>query len=627
MKRYPKKQTVVMMIAGALIVLAFVVPSLKDLALLSATVLAGVPIGEKAWQALKFKAFSIELLVTIAVIGALFIGEYVESAVVTFLFLFGAYLEASSLAKTRASLKSLMDLAPVEARVVREGEELTIDVSEVKLGDTVRLRSGEKIPVDGKVLSGHCVVNEAAVTGESVPVTKSVDATVFSGTLVDHGYVDIVAEKVGEDTTVEKLIALVEEAQESKTKVEKFLQAFARIYTPSIIVLSILVLVITKNLHMAITFLVIACPGALVIGAPVSTVTGIGNGARNGVLIKGGETMDRLAKVDKIIFDKTGTLTEGKPSVEDIHVIDKSYTEQDLLHLAATVEQISEHHLGKTIVAEAKKQGLTKLEKITEGTVRKGLGVEGMLDGQKIIVGNRALMKESHVDVSDVLLQAVTKKEAKGKTVVFIAIDGKLVGSLSIFDKIRVDAKDAIAKLRAYGVEEIVMLTGDNKLTAKSVGTELGLDQVYAELLPEDKLSYVKKWQADGQIVLMAGDGINDAPSIATADVGVAMGEGGTDISMETADVVLMADKLDQLAHAFALAKATTKNVKQNTYLAVGVVAILLIGVLMGSVHLASGMFIHEASVLLVILNAMRLMKFGESKRKKVRRVLAERTA
>ncbi|MEG0496831.1 MAG: cation-translocating P-type ATPase [Carnobacterium sp.] len=604
-------------LSGILIVIGFISgsmgnPTIKAIALIIATIIAGIPIFIKALQALRMKAFSIDLLVSIAVIGALYIGEFTESAVVTFLFLFGDYLERRTLEKTRSSLRELVDMAPQEATVLRaNGKSEKIPVEDVEKGDRVIIHPGGKIPVDGRIVSGNASINEAAITGESVPSSKSVDDKVFSGTILDTGYLEMIAERVGDDTTFAKIIELVEEAQESKSKAEKFLDKFANIYTPAVVVLSILVYLFTRDLHMAITFLVIACPGALVIGAPVSSVAGIGNGAKNGVLIKGGEIIDKFSKVDTLVFDKTGTLTKGKPEVTDIHTFDQIDKER-LLKLVAKAETISEHHLGQTIVKTAQSQGidLASIE-LTDGEAIKGHGIKAVVDNHKLVAGNRKLMETENISLAkDVELYAV-KREKAGNSAIFIAIDGKVSGIVSIADQIRDDAKEALAQMRENGIKKIVMLTGDNKHTAEAVATELGLDEFYAELLPENKVEYVKELKKSGHVVAMAGDGINDAPAIATADIGLAMGEGGTDISMETADVVLMADKLMQFSHAYSLSKATTRNMKQNMFIAVGVVVILLGGVLMGSVHLASGMFIHEASVLVVILNAMRLIRFN----------------
>lgn len=603
------------LLSFSFIALAFVFGGgLKNPLLIIATIIAGIPISIKAYQAIRFRTFSIEMLVTIAVIGALFIGEYVESAVVTFLFLFGAYLEGRTLEKTRASLRELTEMAPDEATVIRNGIQETIAVDDVIKGDRVVIHPGGRVPVDGKIIAGEASLNEAAVTGESVLAQKSIHDEVFSSTIVDNGYIEMIAEKVGDDTTFAKIIELVEEAQESKSKTEKFLNRFANIYTPAIVGLSVLVYLFTKDLHIAITFLVIACPGALVIGAPVSNVAGIGNGAKKGVLIKGGEVMDVMAKIDKIVFDKTGTLTKGKPAVTDIKVFGEK-DENKTLQMIAQAELLSEHHLGKTIVKEAEKRGLN-LGDAPEGEVIKGNGLRATIEGKKLVIGNRKLMNQANILIPQEIETYAVNREKKGNTAIFASKNGKIVAIISIADEIRDDAKAALQDLRKNGIKQMIMLTGDNEHTARLVATELGLDRFHAELLPHDKVEYVKRLKAEGHVVAMAGDGINDAPAIATADIGFAMGEGGTDISMETADVVLMADKLQQLSHAYALAKATVRNMKQNTLLAVGTVVLLLIGVLNGTVHLASGMFIHEASVLLVILNGMRLVMFGRTKQK-----------
>lgn len=605
-------------ISGILIALGIVFivtgyESYKDLALIGATIIGIIPIAIRAFQALRMKVFSIELLVTIAVVGALYLNEFVESSVVSFLFLFGAYLEARTLEKTRSSIRALVDMAPQEADVIREGESLTIAVDEVVKGDRVIIRPGGKVPVDGSIVSGKAILNEAAITGESVPASKEVGDTVYSGTIVDNGYIEIIAEKVGDDTTFAKIIELVEEAQESKSKTQKFLDKFATYYTPSVVILSVIVYLITHNLHLAITFLVVACPGALVIGAPVSTVAGIGNGARNGVLLKGGEVMDRLSKVDTIVFDKTGTLTKGKPEVTDIKVFGNLESDA-LLRLVAKAETISEHHLGRTIVKEADKRKLSLEGESLDGEVIKGSGVRAQVDGYALAIGNRKLMEAENIQISDQVAAYAVKREKAGNTAIFAAVDCQVAGIISIADQIREDASNALAELRRNGIKKMVMLTGDNKHTAEVVANVLGLDEFQAELLPEDKVEYVKKLKEAGHVVAMAGDGINDAPAIATADIGLAMGEGGTDVSMETADVVLMADKLMQFSHAYALAKSTVRNMKQNTCIAVSIVFILLAGVLLGYVHLASGMFIHEASILIVIINAMRLIGFNSKK-------------
>ena len=350
-------------------------------------------------------------------------------------------------------------------------------------------------------------------------------------------------------------------------------------------------------------------------------VAGIGNGARNGVLVKGGEIMERLSKIDVVIFDKTGTLTKGKPEVTDI----KSWNleENELLRVVAEAEKLSEHHLGQTIVSEAKKRELPLNEDPLDVQIIKGGGMVATVAEQHLAIGNRKLMADYDVVINEEIEAYATAREKSGNTAVLIAIDKKLSGIISIADQIKPEAKAAIEQLRAAGVKQTIMLTGDNRHTAQLVGDELGLDAVHAELLPQDKVTWVNKLKDQGYRVAMVGDGINDAPALATADVGLAMGLGGTDISMETADVVLMSDRLDQFAHAYSLAKATVSNMKQNTILAVGTVFFLLAGVLLGKIFLASGMLIHELSVLLVTLNAVRLIRYRDRRTSKQNKLLA----
>ena len=583
--------------------------NLGNNSLILATILAMFPIGIKAYQAIRMKLFSIEMLVSIAVIGALFIGEYVEASVVTFLFLFGSYLEARTLERTRSSIKELTEMAPQEANLILEdGSRELIDVDDVDIGNRIAVLPGGMISVDGKVLKGDAEVNEAAISGESVLISKTPGDQVFSGTILDSGYLEIEAEKVGDDTTFSKIIELVEEAQDTKSNAERFLDRFAQYYTPGVLVLSILVWIITRDLHLSITFLVIACPGALVIGAPVSNVAAIGNGAKNGSLIKGGEIIEKLSKVDTLVFDKTGTLTKGRPEVTDFKVY--SGDETELLGLIGKLETASEHHLGRAIVEYAKKRTDLNLYKMKDASGVKGRGINGNINDLNIIAGNRNMMLENNIVIPSDVEAYVVEREKNGNTVIFASVNSEIRAVISIADKIRDDAKDALEMMRDKGIKHIVMLTGDNHHTAQAVAQELNIDEVHAELLPEDKVRHVKRLKDEGRIISMAGDGINDAPAIATADVGLAMGKGGTDISMETADVVLMADKLNQYAHAFSLSKAAIRNMKQNIIIALVTVVLLLVGVLMGGVNLAIGMFAHEASVLIVILNAMRLIKF-----------------
>ncbi len=609
-----KTKNILTFISGGLLLAALVTYLInpgsvaQDIFLIIAAVIAGAPIAIKAFQALRMKAFSIDLLVTIAVVGAMIIGEYTEAAVVTFLFLFGDYLEGRTLRKTRASLKSLMDMAPLEATILKDGMRVTIPADEVEIGEHVIVQPGGRIPVDGNVISGQSLINEAAITGESVPVNKREGDQVFSSTISDNGYLEIIAEKVGADTTFSKIIELVEEAQDTKAKTQKFMERFASYYTPGIVVLSVLVWIITQDVHLALTFLVIACPGALVISVPVSIVAGIGNGAKNGILIKGGDKMENLAKVNAIVFDKTGTLTKGKPEVTAIKAI--GISEDELLKLAAEVEVTSEHHLGKTIVKKAEENGLDLLNKPSNVEVMKGHGLQAMLASKQIYIGNKSGAEKLGIAVDPKIDNYLFQQQEKGNTAVLITRDKKVVGIISIADEIREEAATALQTLRESGIRHTLMLTGDNESVAKKVANQLAIDQVFAELLPEDKVDKVNACKAAGIRLAMVGDGINDAPAIATADVGIAMGGTATDITMQTADIILMSDNLDKLPYAIQLAKATIRNMKQNTYFALITVALLLLGVLTNNIHLASGMLIHEISVILVILNAVRLVRF-----------------
>ncbi len=605
----------IMFISGILIFISIIIyllgsnNLLLDSFLIAASIVAGVPTFLKAWQASKQKMFSIELLVSIAVIGALIIGEYTESAAVTFLFLFGAYLEGRSLEKARNSLKSLMDMAPLEATVVRNGIRSIIRAEEVKKDDLVIIQTGEKIAIDGIIISGTASINESAITGESNLKSKKANDKVFSGSILDSGYLEVITKKTGKDTTFSKIIELVEEAQEGKAKTQRFLERFARYYTPGVILLSALVWLITQNIHLALTFLVIACPGALVISAPVSIVAGIGNAARNGILIKGGEVMENLSKINAVVFDKTGTLTNGKPSVTNIKGF--GVNENDLLLMSAEAEIISEHHLGRAIVEEAKNRGLELTNQPTDIQVLKGRGIKVKLNGNSLYLGNRQGLIQNDIPLKDEIDNYATQQENVGNTAVFVANSTQVLGVISIADTIRDKAKETITQLKGEGIEHLVMLTGDNKQTANIVSNKLNLDKTFAELLPEDKANKVKKCMANGTNLAMLGDGVNDAPALATANVGIAMGVAGTDVAMETADVILMADNLEKLTHALKLSKKTIINMKQNMAIAIGTVAILLIGVLTKNINLASGMLIHELSVLIVILNAIRLVKYS----------------
>ncbi|MBC6382978.1 heavy metal translocating P-type ATPase [Lactiplantibacillus plantarum] len=572
-----------------------------------ASIIAVIPIAVRAWSALRNKVFSIELLVSIAVIGAFIIGEFNESAIVTFLFLFGSYLESKTLQKTRTAIKGLTDMSPTTATLVTDDGTEEVDVDDVDEGDVVLVKTGSQVPVDGIVVEGNGYLNEASITGEARQINKQLDDSVYSGTMVENGYLKIKATQVGDDTTFAKIIELVEEAQDTKSKAEKFIDRFAQYYTPAVLVLAVLVFAFSRDFRLAITVLVLGCPGALVIGAPVSNVAGIGNGAKRGILIKGGEVVDTFAKVDTLVFDKTGTLTEGNTAVTTMHTYTNNADNQ--LALAAAIEGVSDHPLGQAIVSYADQQSAGVAPVLDDTETVKGQGICAQVGKQEVVIGNQKMLTAHNIKLNPTQLKDLNDLQAGGQSTVIMAVDGQVQLIFGIADTIRPGVKDSLAALKAQGIKKLVMLTGDNELTAQAVANELNLDEVHANLLPEEKVEYVKKLKAAGNTVAFIGDGINDSPSIANADIGIAVGS-GTDVAIDTSDVVLMQSSFPALVHAHGLAKKTVLNTRENIFIAIATVAFLLIGLIFGYIYMASGMFVHEASILVVIFNAMRLINF-----------------
>nr|WP_272878426.1 cation-translocating P-type ATPase [Clostridium sp. Cult3] len=607
--------------SGILILISFILKNttiditIANIFMIVAAFVAGLPIMKNALSALRYKIVGIDALVTLAVLGALFIGEYWEAAAVTFLFMLGEYLESKTIEKTRSSIKALLDLAPDISRVIRNGEEFEISPDEVIKGDIVLVKPGEKISVDGTVVEGNAYVNQAAITGESIPVDKVMEDRVFSGTIVESGYIKIKADRVGDDTTFARILEMVEEAQDKKAKTQKFLETFSRYYTPAIILLAALLFLFTRDLVLSLTLLVIACPGALVISTPVSIVAGIGNGAKHGVLIKGGEIMEELGKVNVLAFDKTGTLTEGKPKVTRIKAF--GMTEDELLKIAVIGEAYSEHPLARAIISQGEEKLGSTNETPEQSEIITGQGLKVRINGDYYLIGNRKLLAENNVKVTVEEENYVRNEEDQGQTVIFIADEQDMLGAISIADTVREDGKELIRNLKKQGIEKVVMLTGDNQRAARAISKELGIDEYYAELLPEEKVAKLKDLQETFGTTAMVGDGVNDAPALASADLGIAIGGAGTDVAMETADVVLMSDEINKLSYAIGLSRATVKNMKQNIYFAIIVAGALIAGVLGKVVFLSSGMLIHELSVLLVIINAVRLLGYGDKRKGK----------
>lgn len=575
--------------------------------LVMASIIGAIPIMLQAYQALKVKVISIDLLVSIGVIGAFIIGEYHESAIVTWLFLFGGFLEQQTLKKTRESIRSLAAMAPQTAvKIVGPDQFKTVAVDEIAVGDQVLVRAGAQVPVDGQVVAGTGYVNEASITGEAQLITKSIGAAVYSGSLVDNGTMTVVANQVGDDTAFAKIIELVEDAQDSQSTAERFIDRFATYYTPAVLVLAILIGLVTRDFKLAITILVLGCPGALVIGAPVSIVAGIGNGAKNGVLIKGGEVVNTMAGVDTVIFDKTGTLTQGKMTVAQV----TSFTadKNAALAIAAAVERQSDHPLAQAIVTYVAQQSLAATPKITDSQTVKGLGIQAVIGQQTVRIGRAKLLTQAGIVLTQDQMRAIDGAQKAGQSIVLVAIDQQLALLIGVADTLKPDAAEMVTALQQNGVKRLMLLTGDHDQTARNIAQAVGITEYHANLLPAEKVTFVKKAQAQGQTVAFVGDGINDSPSLATADIGIAMGA-GTDVAIETSDIVLMQSTLTELVKAKQLARRTARNLRQNIVIAIGTVALLLVGLILGKVQMASGMLVHELSILVVILNAMRLIK------------------
>ncbi|MDN5706690.1 heavy metal translocating P-type ATPase [Corynebacterium casei] len=592
-------------VSALLIALSSLSPAetlIADALMIAAAVVAGWNIAISAIQALRIKMVSIDLLVVVAAIGALFINNYWESAAVTFLFALGKALEKATMNRTRKALSDLVDSAPETATKLHDdGSTETVEVWELMPGEKVLVRNGEQIPVDGRVISGFGGVDEASITGESVPAEKSEGAEVFAGTWLRSGVLRVEATAVGSDSTLAKIIHRVEDAQDDKAKTQTFLERFSKWYTPGVMIAALAVGLITQNLELALTLLVIACPGALVISIPVSIVAGIGRSAKDGVLIKSGEYLEASAKVDAVVVDKTGTLTNGQPELTDVEVLDPAYTANEVLQLAARAETASEHPLADAIIRGAKTRGL-EVELVESAQPVMGKGIRAEVDGHAVAVGSAKLLDK--IPNEDRVLEL----NAQGKTAMYVGVDGRAIGLVAVADTIRSDAPAAVKSLHDNGIK-VVMATGDAQRVAENVARELGVDEVHAEMMPEDKLDLVKELQSRGLVVAMVGDGVNDTPALAQADIGVAMGAAGSPAAIETADIALMADKLPRLPYALHLAQRTVRTMTLNIGIALATVAVLLAGVLLGGVTMSIGMLVHEASVLLVIGIAMLLLR------------------
>ncbi|WP_414044136.1 heavy metal translocating P-type ATPase [Macrococcus sp. EM39E] len=607
-----KSKDYIMVLCGILIVVGLIAEFVLKVQLISeillglASILAVSPILIQGYHSLRVKVISIDVLVSVAVLGALLIRNFEEAAIVSFLFLLGAFLEKRTLKKTRSAIQSLVTLVPEKVVILREhGKTETIDIDDVATNDILLVKTGDKVPVDGHVVYGSGALDEASITGESKWVQKSLNDKVYAGTIVENGIIRIQTETVGEDTLFGKIIELVEEAQDSKSAAEKFIDRFSKYYTPFVLLLAVIVGILTRDVALAITILVLGCPGALVIGVPVSNVTGIGNGAKHGVLLKGSEMINDFSKVDTIVFDKTGTLTEGNPTVAYKKIIGEN--KQSILSYLYSIEHESSHPLAKAILNDIGSQKIVRFDKVD---VIKGKGIVAYSGDKKIILGNLSLMHNYDVEINNNNREKINKLIESGQSIVLMAINKELEVIIGIQDQLRHDVKRNLLQLKHQGVKKLIILSGDNQGTVNRVAEQLPIDIALGGMLPEDKAEYIKMLQDKGERVAFVGDGINDSPSLATANIGIAMG-GGTDVAIETSDVVLMHSAMEQLSYAHGLTKKISNNMKQNIIIALGVVLVLLLSLIFAEwMNMTIGMLVHEVSIIVVILNGMRLMRY-----------------
>ncbi len=573
----------------------------------------------RAWRALRVGSLDINTLMVIASAGAIAIGQLSEAATVVFLFAVAQMLEARTLDRARNAIRALMDLTPAEA-IVRDGAgERAVDVETIAPGTVIIVRPGDKIPLDGEVVAGQSYVNQAPVTGESLPVDKASGDEVFAGTINGRGALEVKVTRVRRDTTLARIIHLVERAQAQRAPAQALVERFAKIYTPAVIALAILVAVgphvasgftstITwhDSIYRALVLLVVSCPCALVISTPVSVVAALAGAARKGVLIKGGAHLERTSAVRCVAFDKTGTLTRGRPEVVDVVPLN-GVGVPSILSLAASVERRSTHPIAHAILEHAEARHI-QAEPALDVAAMSGLGAEGRVDGSRVVLGNHRLFEERGL-CTPALHERVTAQSVSGGTAVLVARDDEPIGIIMIADRARESGHDAVDLLRRQGVERVVMLTGDSRGTAQAVARQLAIDEWRAELLPEDKVAAVEELRRAYGSVAMVGDGVNDAPALASADVGIAMGAAGSAAALETADVALMADELMKIPYTFRLSRATVRNIKANLAISIVMKAAFVVAAVAGIATLWMAIVADTGASVIVIANALRLLR------------------
>ena len=585
----------------AVVILLYYIAAISLPLLLVAVAIGLYPLAKKGVVGLvRERKIGTEIFVTLATSIAMIGGEYVAGAVLLVIILVAELIAELNTDRARASIKALIGSVPQTALVRRPSGDETIAASELRIGDVVIVRAGEKIPVDGVVRSGEASVDQAPITGESIPQEKMTGSQVFAGTVVDLGALDVEAQKIGADTMFSRIVALVEGAEELQAPVQKLADRVAAWLIPVVLVFLVIVYVVTRDVRMIVTLLIFTSPAELGLATPLVIIAAIARAARSGILVKGGIHLEQLAKVDIIAFDKTGTLTLGEPAVVAVALPGSSTNEEHVLRLAAAAERRSSHPLARAVVAAAAARALEVPEPADFEVVR-GRGVRATVDGQQVIAGNAAFLGEHGIDASGI---------PADRSAVFVASAGTYLGAILLADRPRPDAKASLALLREDGIKRIVMLTGDNAAIAATIAKEVGVDEVFADLLPDQKVEVIRKLQAEGHRVAMVGDGINDAPALAAADVGIAMGVAGTQAAIEAADIALMADDIGKIHEARAIARRAYRTIQENLFFGVGVVHVLgIVAALLKLIGPIQAAIIHLGPDILVFVNSVKLLR------------------
>ena len=582
---------------------------------LAVVVIGGYPIFRGAFLGLRHRRINTDAVMSVGILAAAAIGEFIGAALIVFFVMTAHFLEDKTTGRARRAIAELAALQPKTARVKREAGEEEVAVAQLSVGEVVLVRAGEQIPIDGRVVAGQASVNQAPITGESLPVEKNPGDEVFAATVSERGYLEVAVQRVGEATTLGRIIHLVEEAEAQKSPVQRFADRFSAVFLPLVLTLAALTLLVSHHLVAAIAVLVAACPCAVGLATPLSVVAAVGAGARRGLLIKGGLALETLAKVDTLVVDKTGTLTAGCPEVTEIVSFEEN-GQDSILAMAAALEQRASHPLASAVLVEAERRRLA-IPDLENLEVLPSRGMVGSLEGQQLLLGSRRLLAEQGLTLSEDQEQRMALLEQEGQTVLILARSGCVVGALAVADPIRAEVAAALDEVRRLGIRRIVLLTGDNERVAAAIAREASISEVEANLLPEDKIAAVKRLQAEGRRVLMVGDGINDAPALTQASVGIAMGGIGTAVAQEAADLALLRDDWMAVPQAIRLARRTSRTIRQNIFFGIGF-TMLVMGLaatgLIGPILAAASQSVPDVAV---ALNASRLLGGGTPSRRR----------